>query len=84
MLKNVEIKLQVNQTVPPKFQKHPFALKGKVESELESLEAAGIISPVSHLDWAALIILMPVMKQNGLPHNCCNSDNGTYSFINYA
>jgi len=50
MLKDGTVKLQVNQNVPPKFFKArsiPFALKGKVEAELESLEATGIISPVS-------------------------------------
>ena len=69
MLKDVTVKLQVNQSVPPKFFKArsiPFALKGK--AELESLEAAGIISPVSHSDWAAPIV--PVMKQNGKIHTC--------------
>jgi len=37
MLKDVTVKLQVNQSVPPKCFKArgiPFALKGKVEAEL--------------------------------------------------
>ena len=70
MLTDVKVKLQVDQSVPPKFFKAsiPFALKGKVEAELESLEAAGIISPVSHSDWAAPIV--PVMKQNGRIRIC--------------
>ena len=71
MLTDVKVKLQVDQSVPPKFFKArsiPFALKGKVETELESLEAAGIISPVSHSDWAAPIV--PVMKQNGRIRIC--------------
>ena len=71
MLKEVTVKLQVNQSVSPKFFKArsiPFALKGKVEAELESLQAAGVISPVSHSDWAAPIV--PVMKQNGRIRIC--------------
>jgi len=43
MLKDVKVKLQVNQSVPPKARNIPFA-------ELESLQTAGIISPVSQSD----------------------------------
>ena len=71
MLTDVKVKLQVDQSVPPMFFKArsiSFALKGKVEAELESLEAAGIISPVSHSDWAAPIV--PIMKQNCHIHIC--------------
>ena len=42
-----------------KVQQKPVAL-GKVEA---TLEAAGIVSPLSHLDLATPIVL--VMKQNG-------------------
>ena len=51
----MKFELHVNQSVPPKL----VAL-GKVEAKLE---AAGILSPLSHLDLAAPIA--PVMKQNG-------------------
>ena len=53
----MKVQLQVDHSVPPKFFKARsilFALKGKVEGELEALESAGIIS-VSNSDWAAPI-----------------------------
>ena len=40
--------------VPP--QPLPYALKEKVEKELEHLQAAGVISPVQFSDWAAPIV----------------------------
>ena len=42
ILEDVTVKLQVNQSVPLKFFKArsiPFTLKGKVEAELESIQA---------------------------------------------
>ena len=56
----------IDHTVPPKFHKArsiPFALKEKVELELQKLEELGIISPITHSEWAAPIV--PIMKQNG-------------------
>ncbi|XP_019859755.1 PREDICTED: uncharacterized protein K02A2.6-like [Amphimedon queenslandica] len=41
----------------------PFALRKKVEKELECLEQNGIIQPVQHSEWATPIV--PVMKENG-------------------
>ena len=45
------------------FQPHPdpLALRGKVETELDRLYIQGVIKPVEHSDWAALIVL----KANG-------------------
>ena len=68
---DVKVKLAVDPTVTPKFHKArslPFALKEKVELELQRLEEQGIISPVTHSDWAAPIV--PVMKQNGNVRIC--------------
>ena len=65
-LKNVKVKLEVDPMVTPKFHKArsiPFALKEKVEQALQKLERQGIISPITHSDWAAPIV--PVLKQNG-------------------
>ena len=59
MIKEVTVKLQVNKSVPPMFFKTrniPFALKGKVETEQESLEVAGLVSPIGHSNWAAPIV----------------------------
>ena len=41
----------------------PFSLKRKVEIELQTLEAEGVISPVRFADWAMLIV--PVAKRDG-------------------
>jgi len=40
----------------------PYALKAKVEQELERLQGEGIISPVEFSEWAAPIV--PVVKSN--------------------
>ena len=68
---DVKVKLAIDPTVTPKFHKArslPFALKEKVELELQKHEEQGIISPVTHSDWAAPIV--PVMKQNGNVRIC--------------
>ena len=41
----------------------PFALREKVEKELERLQAEGVIVPVEYSEWAAPIV--PVLKGNG-------------------
>ena len=67
----VQITLQVESKVKPKFLKPksvPFALKDKVEQELNNLEQRGIISPVKHSSWAAPIV--PVIKKNGSVRVC--------------
>ena len=70
-LNDVKVTLAIDHTVPPKFHKArsiPFALKEKVELELQKLEQLGIISPITHSEWAAPIV--PVMKQNGNVRIC--------------
>ena len=55
----------------PKFCKaRPilFSLKKKVESELQGLEAAGVISPIWFSDWETPIV--PVAKRNGSVRIC--------------
>lgn len=46
----------------------PYALRQKVEKELDRLEEEGIIVPVKHSDWAAPIV--PVLKSNGTIRIC--------------
>ena len=41
----------------------PYALKAKVEKELDRLQSEGIISPVEFIEWAAPIVA--VVKQDG-------------------
>ena len=71
IFEEVKVKLLVDPSVTPKFYKArtiQFALKDRVETELQKLEASGIISPVDQSDWAAPIV--PVMKQNGRVRIC--------------
>ena len=46
----------------------PYALREKVEAELERLLQAGVIEPVRSADWAAPIV--PVMKRDGRVRIC--------------
>ena len=69
--KDATFSLQVDPTVPPKYCKSrpvPYALRAKVDAELERLVAEGIISPVAHSDWAAAVV--PVLKANGTIRIC--------------
>ena len=70
-LKGTEAKMYVDPSAPPKFMKAlpvPYALKAKVEKELDRLQSEGIISPVEFTQWAAPIV--PVVKQDGLVRIC--------------
>ena len=46
----------------------PYALKAKVELELDRLQSEGILSPVEFSEWAAPIV--PVVKQDGTVRIC--------------
>ena len=70
-LKGTEAKIYVDRSAPPKFMKArpvPYALKAKVEKELDRLQSEGIISPVVFTEWAAPIV--PVVKQDGSVRIC--------------
>ncbi|KAL9985219.1 hypothetical protein ACROYT_G007595, partial [Oculina patagonica] len=70
-LKGTEAKIYVDPGATPKFMKArpvPYALKAKVEQELERLRSEGIISPVEFTEWAAPIV--PVVKQDGSVRIC--------------
>ena len=65
------VTLKVKPDAQPKFYKArsvPFALKGKVEEELQDLQARGILSPVKHSPWATPVV--PVLKKNGKVRLC--------------
>ena len=65
------VKLHIDHQSVPKFCKAtltPFSLKKKVESELQGLEAAGVISPIHFSDWATPIV--PVAKRDGSVRIC--------------
>ena len=62
-LKGVKAKFYVDDTVKPRFCKPrpvTFALRAKVEDELDRMQEAGIIRPVEFSEWAAPIV--PVLK----------------------
>lgn len=70
-LKGTEAKIYVDPGTTPKFMKArpvAYALKAKVEQELDRLQREGIISPVEFTEWAAPIV--PVVKQNGSVRIC--------------
>lgn len=61
-----EVHLELKENTTPKFFKArsvPFALKKKVESELERLVSCGVLKPVNHSEYATPIV--PVLKENG-------------------
>jgi len=63
-LKDYEVKLHIDKTVPPVAQKErriPFAFREKVNKELEKLERAGIIEDVTDepTPWLNLLVIVP-------------------------
>ncbi|GFO27254.1 Pol polyprotein [Plakobranchus ocellatus] len=65
-IKGIQGTLVLKNDFRPKFCKSrpiPYALKKKVEQELDNLERQGIISSVKSSDWATPIV--PVLKANG-------------------
>ena len=68
-LKGTEAKIYVDPSASPKFMKPrpvQYALKAKVEKEVDRLQNKGIISPVEFTEWAAPI----VVKQDGSVRIC--------------
>jgi hypothetical protein len=58
--------LHVRPDVTPRFFKPrpiPFAIKSAISRELKDLEQQGIVSPVTHSQWAAPIVAVP--KRDG-------------------
>ena len=72
-LKDVELKLDIDRTVPPKFCKArslPYAVKAKVEEQLDADISSGVLIPVKDSEWAAPIV--PVIKAGGKVRVCAN------------
>jgi hypothetical protein len=70
-LQGVEAKIYVEEGARPRFEKSrpvPFAIREKVEKELDRLQALGVIQPVRFSDWAATIV--PVLKSDGRVRIC--------------
>ena len=67
----VEAKLHMDPQVKPQFYRArpvPYALKTKVEEELDRLEREGVIEKIKSSEWAAPIV--PVMKPDGSIRIC--------------
>ncbi|XP_044167171.1 uncharacterized protein K02A2.6-like [Acropora millepora] len=70
-LKQFKASIQVREDAKPVFLKArpvPYALKEKVEQELQRLEEEGIIYKVSQSDWAAPVVSVP--KKDGTLRVC--------------
>ena len=58
-IKGVQVKLYPNPGARPRFYKHqsvPYALRQKVEQELDRLEEYSVIVPMQHSEWAQLCL----------------------------
>ncbi|KAG6464303.1 hypothetical protein O3G_MSEX014427 [Manduca sexta] len=71
--KKCKIKLQLKPGSQPIFFKArpvAFALKDKIDTELDRLTELGILKPVEHSDYASPIV--PVLKRNGAIRICAD------------
>ena len=69
--KGTAAKIHVDPTATPIFHKAkpvPYALREKIEHDLERLEKAGTIEPVQYSEWATPIV--PVMKSDDTVRVC--------------
>ena len=70
-IKHFTAKLSVKQDADPIFYKSrpvPFAMKKRIQDELDKLESEGIIKKVIHSEWAAPLV--PVVKSTGKLRLC--------------
>ena len=71
LARNIDAKLYLEPDAIPRFcnaRPVPYALREKVENELNRLQADGIIEPVQFAEWAAPIV--PVLKPDGTARIC--------------
>lgn len=71
-LKGTSAKINVDPMVQPiycKARSVPYAMKEKVNTELDRLQAEGIIEPVQYADWAAPIV--PILKSDKVSVRIC-------------
>ncbi|XP_037515313.1 uncharacterized protein K02A2.6-like [Rhipicephalus sanguineus] len=71
-LKGPPVHVKVRPDAEPRYYRPrsvPYALRVKVEEELQRLEHENIITPVDHSDWASPIV--PVLKADGQSVRIC-------------
>ena len=71
LCKGVKATINMKSDATPTFRKArplPYAMKKKVENELDRLQQKGIITPVQYSDWAAPVV--PVLKRDGSVRLC--------------
>ena len=70
-VQGMKAKIHVKEQAQPQFYRArtvPYAIREKVEADLDRLEQEGIIEPVQFSDWAAPIV--PVLKKDGSVRIC--------------
>ena len=71
LIKSIKAKIHLDASCQPRFCKPrsiPYALRDRVEIELERLTKAGVIEATEFSDWAAPIV--PVIKRDGSMRIC--------------
>ncbi|XP_028660385.2 uncharacterized protein K02A2.6-like [Erpetoichthys calabaricus] len=67
----IKVTLRVQQNCQPRFLKArsvPYALRPKVEADIDRLVKLGVLDPVSHSEWATPVV--PVVKSDGSVRLC--------------
>ncbi|XP_029690263.1 uncharacterized protein K02A2.6-like isoform X1 [Takifugu rubripes] len=70
-MKDITVKLHVKPGSEPVFRKArpvPYAIRPKVEADLDALVESGVLEPVTTSEWATPIV--PVPKKNGGIRTC--------------
>ncbi|XP_056912821.1 uncharacterized protein K02A2.6-like [Takifugu flavidus] len=70
-MKDITVKLHVKPGSKPVFRKArpvPYAIRPKVEADLDALVESGVLEPVTTSEWATPIV--PVPKKNGGIRTC--------------
>ena len=71
MLRDYQAKLYLKDNVAPVFMRArpiPYAMRSKVEQEVNRLEHEGVITKTTSSDWATPVV--PIVKQNGQIRIC--------------
>lgn len=84
-MKHIKAHLQLQEDAKPKFHKAcpvPYALRPKVEAELQHLMDQGILSKVDWSEWATPIV--PVAKKSSDKVRICGDFKVTVDPVMYA